>query len=267
MLTQSIVRETFGALVDDKTDAALLRSCDSLGSFLADVLGHTFGCAVHIGSTAAATVEITAAAVSIGGETPDTYPFATYTTLDDLVTAINAAGASYSATLLPQMAGQTPSTLLRPLAATVCGPTYDKRVCLWTTALYLQLSGTGETHLFLPLPVQRVSAVSENGSAVSYYATPGQTWLERRPQGSRWRTTYPGNIGVTYVPRGWGALPAALTGLLLDAFASANGLTPLEAESFGGAAYSYRRGQAAVQNWQQILAGPAVRPYAVRFHP
>lgn len=267
MLTQSIVREAFGALVDDKTDAALLRSCDALGSFLADVLGHTFGCALHIVSTAADAVEITATEVSIGGETPDVYPFATHTTLDALVAAINAAGASYSATLLPQVASQTPAILLRPMAATVCGPTYDKRVCAWTTAMYQQLSGTGETHLFLSLPLQQVNEVLEDGSPVSYYATPGKPWLQRRPQGSRWSTRYPGNISVTYVPRWWGAPPAALTGLLLEAFASANGLTPLESESFGGAAYSYRRGQAAVQNWQQILAGPAVRPYAVRFHP
>ncbi len=262
-----MVREAFGTLVEDKTDAALLRSGDVLGSFLADVLGHTFGCALHIQSTAADTVQVTDDAVSIGGETPDTYPFATYTTLADLVDAINAAGSSYSALLLPQMAGQTPSALLRPLAATVCGPTYDKRVCLWTTALYLQTSGTGETHLFLPLPLQRVVTLTENGSAVNYYAVSGKSWLERRPQGSRWSTRYPGNISVTYVPRWWGAPPAALTGLLLEAFASANGLTPLEAESFGGAAYSYRRSQAPAQHWQQILAGPAVRPYAVRFHP
>lgn len=261
-LTVAELRAEYGDALAAKSDEDLQRRLDRLTAYLEDQLGHTCGRAIYVWSTTAAAVEVTATALIVAG---DSYAFATYQTLDALVDAVNGGAGKAQALLLPQMRGDTPSTLLSMLPTTSCGGGYDKRVCLTTTAMYMRLSGNGETHLFLPLPLRSVNSVYEDGYAVSYTAEPGKSWLVRRPAGSCWRSGN-GNIAVTYTPRWWGQPPAPLGGVVLEAFAAVSGLAPFESESFGGA-YSYRRNAPPAQHWQTLLSGPAVRPYMVRFHP
>lgn len=260
-LTVAELRAEYGEALADKSDEVLQRQLDRLTAYLENQLGHTCGRAIYVWSTAAAAVEVTATALIVAG---DSYAFATYPMLNALVDAVNGAGKA-QALLLPQMRGDTPSPLLSTLTPTICGSGYDKRICLATTSMYVRLSGNGETHLFLPLPLRSVSSVYEDGFAVSYTAEPGKSWLVRQPAGSYWRSGH-GNIEVFYTPRWWGQPPAPLGGVVLEAFAAVSGLAPLESESFGGA-YSYRRNAPPAQHWQTLLSGPAVRPYMVRFHP
>lgn len=261
-LTVAELRAEYGEMLADKSDEALQRQLDRLTVYLEDQLGHTCGRAIYVWSTAAAAVEVTATALIVAG---DSYAFAAYPTLAVLVDAINGASKAYRALLLPQMRGDTPSALLSVLAATNCGAGYDKRVCLTTTAMYVRLSGNGETYLFLPLPLRSVSSVLENGCTVGCTVEPGKVWLIRQPAGSCWRSGH-GNIAVTYTPCWWGQPPASLGGVVLEAFVVASGLAPLESESFGGT-YSYRRNAPPAQHWQTLLSGPTVRPYMVRFQP
>jgi len=282
--TVAQVRELYEAALSETTDAAILRRLDFLADFLEGTLGHSFGRALLAYSTGADSVAVSSTALTIGG---DSYLFATYPTLADLVEAVNAAGEAYRLDLVTQMAGHTPSSLLQVHAAQVCGPSYANRVCLATTAFYLQATGRQEMHLFLPLPLARVVSVVENGVSLTsdgvtrlvdgYWAVPGECWITRKlcacltadwccqhPRG-HWTARYPGNVTVTYVPQHWGRIPGAVSGLVLEAFTSAAGIAPLESETFGQ--YSYRRGQAPVLNWQQVLVGPATRPYVVRYAP
>lgn len=276
-LTVDDVQLEFGDDVTDLTDAQIQTRIDRLVAQLEGMLGHTFGRAIIARSTATQTVQVTATAVIIGG---DTYLFAAYATLGALVTAVNGAGESYRMELLPQVDGSTPSTLLAVMAATTCGPNANNRAVLCISALWLRLSGDGQSHLFLPYPLGSVTTVEENAAVLAntyYWATPGESWIVRKycdclsgscqhPRG-HWSRRYPGNIEVTYVPQWWiGGPPASLQAALLEAFGSQAGVgsAGMESESFGE--YSYRRARAPVHSAQDIL-GNAARMYQRRYHP
>lgn len=274
-VTVDNVREEFGADVASQSDAQILRKLDRLAASLTEALGHGFGRALLATSTAADGVAVTATVLSIGGVD---YAFATYPTLGSLVTAVNAAGGSYSIELWPTVNANTPSTLLALKSVAACGPTYDHRQVLCMTGLWVQASGDYTSHLFLPLSLTSVSAVTEDAAALLatyYWAVPGDTWLIRKacscitnacrhPSG-RWPATYPGNLTVSYVPQNWGNFPGSLRQILLDGFATQGGLTAVQSESFGE--YSYSRGAARVDTWQDTLSGSGVRRYATRFQP
>lgn len=274
-LTIADLRAEYGEDIEDVTDAALQRQIDQMSAFLEDQLGHTFGRGLIARSLGGDVVEVTATALIIGG---DTYLFATYSTLHALVEAVNATGDTYSLELLPNVRSDTPSVLLKPHTAESCGPNYENRVILCLSALYCLLSGNGETHLFLPLNLAVVNTVVENLVTLTtsdYWALAGESWLIRKacncsgcncahPRG-RWSNSYPGNIGVSFVPRFWGRVPGALSAALLDGFSSRGGLAPYQSEDFGD--YSYKRHTAAVAGWQDTLSGSGIRKYAVKFQP
>ncbi|MCD6290039.1 MAG: hypothetical protein J7M34_05995 [Anaerolineae bacterium] len=266
-LTISEVRDELGEDVSSLTDAAIVRRLDRLSAYMEQTLGHTFGRAlVARSSDETHTVEVTDDLLIIGG---DTYPLDDYANLGVLVDAVNGAGAVYSLELLPRVHPETPTSLLKPMAVTACGGSYDRRAILDVEGLYLRVSGDGSTHLFLPLPLRSVTAVTEDGVELvegEYTTIPGECWIERHY--TTWSTRNPGNIVVIYVPELWNRVPWPVKAALLDALAAASNLTPVVAESFGGA-YSYRRAEArtASWSWQDILGGPTLRPYAVRFHP
>jgi hypothetical protein len=274
-LTVQEIRDEYGERIAEETDRALTRRLDRLSATLEDQLGHAFGRAIVVTSTAADTVQVTATSLVIGGHT---FLFATYATLAALVDAANALADTFSLAILPQMAPETPSTLLKVAGAQPCGPAYENRVVLDISALWLKLSGKRESHLFLPLPLGSVSEVIEDAvtlAATDYWAMPGELWLIRKlcscstttcrhPTG-RWPDTYPGNITVSYAPRGWNTAPGAIKSALLEAIGSSLNLTGLQGESFGD--YSWRRGTVRVDTWQELLGGSAIRPYVVRFQP
>lgn len=274
-LTVAEVRAEFGDDVAEMTDVQLQRRIDGLVSVLEDNLGHTFGRALVVSSGAADTVAVTADMVIFNGVSG--FAFADYTTLGELAAAINAAGAGYEADLLPQVSPATPSNLLGLRGDAACGPDYDDRAVLCLSALYVSCHGDGTSHLFLPLPVQSVLEVLENGTATTaFWSRAGEPWLVKRlcacpavsscrhPRG-RWSNAYPANILVTYVPQGWGRPPAALKRALLEAFEGQAAIGgALQSESFGGA-YSYSQRAGLRQGtWQDALGGAAVRAYAVR---
>ena len=278
--TVADVRASFGDDVAELTDSQILRRIDQLVATLEDSLGHTFGRALIASSGATDVLVVTADTLTIGG---DAYTFADYATLGSLAAAVNAAGEDYSLELLPQVNPSTPSAYLKTLGATTVGPDYEDRAVLCLSALWLQLSGGGTTHLFLPLPLQSVLAVTENTTALTssyYWAVAGENWLTRKccdclsdsycrhPRG-RWSNSYPGNIAVAYVPMGWGRAPRSLSTMMLEAFGLQAGVGDgnLQSESFGGA-YSYSRRQGSSQGgWQDALSGAAVRQYAIKWQP
>lgn len=273
-LTVADVRAEFGDDVADDTDSAIQRRIDQMVGLLEDKLGHTFGRALIARSTATDNVIVTTTELTIGG---DSYAFATYATLAELVAAVNAAGDSYSLELLPRMRDDTPSTYLKPLSGAVCGPAYENRVVLCATKLYARLSGKRQSHLFLPLSLSSVYALVEDGVALTnsyYWAIPGDAWLIRKACScvsscshvrGLWSNAYPGNIALGYTPQIWGRVPSALTGILLEAFSAKSGLAPFRKENFGD--YAYERATTDVASWGDILGGSEVRRYAVRFHP
>ena len=266
------IREEFGSDVAGVTDVALQRRADRLVDQLEEQLGHTFGRAFLVRSSASDTVAVTATGVLIGG---DGYAFATYPTLQDLSDAINGAGKSYAAWLRPEANPITPSSLLNTVAAGFCGPTYDKRMALCVSAMYVQLSGKRSSHVFLPLKLQSVVSVVEDGvtlATTDYSAVPGDLWLVRRAGSGcsgegKWSNRYPGNILVAYVPRLWagGTIPMALSDSILQALRSVHGLEPFESESFGE--YSYKRPTVTPLGLADILGGATVRQYACEWQP
>lgn len=276
-LSVADVRAEYGDHVAELTDAQLQRKIDRLVASLEDNLGHSFGRALAVRSTAADTVSITATECVIGG---DTYAFADYPTLHDLATAANAAGEAYSVEILPHVYASTPSALLAQRAAVVCGPDYEDRVVLCLSARYDVLDGDYTSHVFLPLPIASINSIYESGlliSATGYWYKPGDVWVIkkqcacatatvcRHPRG-RWLASYPNNIAVTWTPQWFGRVPQSLSGLLLEAFESQAGLGPMESESFGGE-YSYKRAARAVATPWETLGGGVARQYAVRFQP
>jgi len=274
------VRAAYGDDVAEMTDAQILRRLDALASELEGALGHTFGRAAIVSSAVADVLEVTAAALTIGG---DEYLFADYATLGALAAAANGAGRDYAFDLLPQVNPITPSAYLKTIAGATVGPDYENRAVLCVSALVVQLTGEGRSHLFLPLPISTVAVVNENGTnleSTAYWALAGEPWLVKKlcgcpstnscahPRG-RWTQRYPGNIAVAYAPIGWGRPPGALRSLLVDAFGLQAGVGPggLQSESFGGA-YSYSQRAGAVQGtWQDALGGATVRQYSIRFQP
>ena len=271
-LTVAEVRDECGDDVAELSDAAILRKIDRLVGFMEYNLGHTFGRALRAWSSDANhTVQVTASALVIGG---DSYAFADYATLGSLTDAVNNVGAAYRVELLPKVVPDTPSSLLKATGALVCGATYDKRQMLDLTALWLRARG-GQTHVFLPLPLRSVSAVIENGTTLTadqYYAVAGKSWLVRKACECPvvcavhvvhwgWRT-YDG-IQVTYRPTWWGQTPAAIQMALLEAFKVDLGIAPssLESERFGQYSYSNRAPEALT--YRDILGGGMLRAYAV----
>ena len=276
-LTVETLRAEFGEDIEEKTDAQLLRRLDWLTVTLEEQLGHAFGRALLLTATGAVSVAVTTTALTLtSGETATAYPFTEYQTLGILADAINASGLATTA-LLKGIAYDTPASLLQARAGVACGPTYDLRQVLTVSAWYLRLTAKRATHLFLPLPAQRIIAVTEDGTALTasgYWAATGRSWLLRRTCGCQaatcahkgvWRASYPDNVEVTYLPTHWGVIPASLSQVLLDAFSSASGLTALESETFGK--YSYRRAGAPAASWQDILSSGTIRQYAVKFQP
>lgn len=276
-LTPAEVQAEFGEDVADWSADQLQRRIDGLVNYLEEQLGHSFGRAAVVRSTSAGvTVEVSSTAITLGG---DIYELATYTTLQSLATAINGAGSAYSMEINPQTRPDTPSALLNELEATACGPDYADRVVLCLSARFERKGGAGKTHVFLDLPLASVSTVTENGTALTsgnYWAIPGSSWLVRRlcsctdlgdctHAKKPWSGRYPGNVYVSYVPQWWGRPPASLKALLLEAMGSryAIGEAGIQSESFGGA-YSYTRARGQQASWDQILAGGAIRQYAVQ---
>lgn len=274
-LTVAEVRSEFGDDVAEMSDAQIQRRIDDLAALLEDNLGHSFGRALMVFGGASDTVTVAEDMVALSG---DGFAFADFPTLGELAAAINAAGADYSADLLPTVSPATPSSLLAQRAETAVGPDYDDRAVLCLSALYVSCHGDGTSHVFLPLPVGRVVQVLENGSVTTaYWSRAGEPWLIKKACGcsgdsscsharGRWSGAYPANVLVTYVPASWsGRLPAALRRALLEAFegqAAVGGA--LQSESFGGE-YSYSQRAGLRQGtWQDALSGAAVRQYAVR---
>lgn len=274
------VQAAYGDDVAEMTDAQIQRRLDALAAELEAALGHTFGRAAIVSSTATSALEVTATGVSLGG---DSYLFADYATLGSLAAAINAAGEAYSIDLLPQINPVTPSTYLKTLAATTAGPDYEDRKVLCVSNLVFQATGDNSSTLFLPLPLSSVTVISENGEnleTTAYWAVAGEPWVTRKlcacastttcyhPRG-RWSRRYPGNIAVAFVPIGWGRAPAVLRGMVVEAFGLQAGVGDgaLQSESFGGA-YSYSRRTGSVNGtWQDALNGATVRQFAIRFMP
>lgn len=276
-LTVTEVRDEFGEQVAEKSDAALLRNIDRLAGVLEDNLGHSFGRAAVAQSTDPAhTVAVSATELTIGG---DTYAFSTFPTLGDLETAVNGAGDSYSLTLNPKVATNTPSALLKPFAAVSCGSDYTARRILDISALYILTNGMGTSHVYIPLPIANIVSIYEDATALTgtdFCALTGDTWIVRKGCGcsscscrhgfGHWSCDYPGNVAITYRPKWWLTVPAAIKTALLEAFSAQGGFSPLASESFGGS-YSYSRNQALAWSWQDILRGPLVRAYTVRMRP
>lgn len=274
-LTVTDLRAEFGDAVAADSDAVLQKRIDTVVSFLETLLGQTFGRGLIAQSTATENVEVSADHIVLGGHT---FSFVTYPTLDELIYAVNTAGHGFSLTRLPQVRADTPSTLLSLHAAHACGPTYDKRVVLCLDALYCKLTGSGNSHAFLPLPISSVSAVTENTLALTtsdYRAVPGECWLTRKTcsctsfcgchQYGVWSCAYPGNVEVTYVPNVWGQVPPIVSGQILEAYRARYDLSGLTSESFGE--YKYTRSQPKAEPWQNIIGGNGVRQYGVQFQP
>lgn len=269
LATVADVRARFGTDTDELTDAGIRADLDRMQSSLEAALGHGFGRVAWLWAMTTVQVQITATKLTIAGTD---YAFATYTTLADLALALVNAG--YYMELAPHVRPDTPSTLLRTLALSTCGPTIDKRVALTTSALYYRATG-GESHLFLPLPVASVVSVVETGTTLTssnYWTQLGQPWLIRKAcacsgddcfhNTGRWKGTYPDNVIVTYTPMWWGTPPAAAGAVLLDAFGAARGFTLMQSEDF--LSYSYTRSIPEALRWEQIVAGAGLRPYQVR---
>ena len=99
----------FGEDVAGWTADQLQRRIDGLANFLEGQLGHSFGRAAVVRSTSAGvTVEVSSAAVTIGG---DIYELAAYTTLQALAAAVNGAGKAYGMEVNPQVQPDTPITV------------------------------------------------------------------------------------------------------------------------------------------------------------
>lgn len=274
-LSVADVRTEFGDDVAEMTDAQIQRRIDRLAASLEETLGHTFGRAMVARSTASHTVQVTATALIFNATS---YLFADNPTLWDLCQSVEAAGQAYSLEILPQIDPATPSTLLKTMGPAVCGPNLENRAVLCISAMYVKLTGSGNSHAFLPLPLTAVASITENGltlTASDYWAVPGELWLTRKlcgcatngcrhPHG-RWSNAYPGNLAVTYVPRFWGRVPQVLTGPMLDAFKLEAGFGLLESESFGE--YSYRKAAKTMTTPWEALSGGQTRMYSVSFHP
>lgn len=276
-LTVEDVRAEFGEDVSSLSDAQIQRKIDRLTAIAEGLLGHTFGRGVVARSTAADTVAVSAAELTIGGTS---YTFAAYPLLFQLVAAVNGAGGTYRLEILPQVNPNTPSALLSVRGAAVCGPSFENRIVLCLQALWVQVNGKGTSHVFLPLPLASVNSVYENTIAVSsvwWWATSGSTWIIKRACGctgtslchhprGKWSPSYPGNIEVTYVPLWWGTVPSAIVAALLDAFEAQAGLGAIQSESFGEYSYSRALRSTATAPIEQVLSG-ALRPFQVQFQP
>lgn len=284
-LTVTQVRNQYGEDVADWTDAQIQFYIDQMASELEDQLGHTFGRAVVVNSTDPThTVEVTALALIVGG---DTYDFATYPTLGTLVASANAAIAAYELELLPQISPSTPSDLLFVVGANGCGPDPEDRVVLCIEDLWVQVNG-GSSKVFLPLPIYSVTGVTENGTALTsayMWAIAGQTWITRKccsctnvgecihPVG-RWSGRYPANIEVTYRPIAWLHPPASLKQAIAMAFGMRwnVGDENIKSESFGGA-YSYTKGSgsgsssSAASSWVDVIGGATIRRWSIQYQP
>ena len=258
-ITVAELRDEFGDDVAEMSDAAIARIVDRLTSYLEGQLGHTFGRAIIV-STAPSddTVEVTASKLRVG--TVD-FPFADYATLWQLVEAVRTATA-YQVQLLPQIPPSTPSSLLSVLASTPCGPGYADRQVLMLSAMWTQIPNRRQIVLFLPLPIVQVEQVVEGSTILDstmYSWTAGDSWIIC-PRVSSCCLQF----AVTFVPSWWGS-PQLLAFAVADAFTDAQGLSPLDSESFGSG-YSYRRATSQ-GGWMGSLGGAAVRPYAVRLRP
>ena len=252
LATVADVRARFGTDTDELTDAGIRADLDRMQSSLEAALGHGFGRVAWLWAMTTVQVQITATKLTIAGTD---YAFATYTTLADLALALVNAG--YYMELAPHVRPDTPSTLLRTLALSTCGPTIDKRVALTTSALYYRATG-GESHLFLPLPVASVVSVVETGTTLTssnYWTQLGQPWLIRKACACSGDDCFH-NTGR------WNNPPAAAGAVLLDAFGAARGFTLMQSENF--LSYSYTRSIPEALRWEQIVAGAGLRPYQVR---
>lgn len=268
-VTVADVRSRFGDDADELSDVAIRQDLDRMQVAMESALGHGFGRVAWLWSTSTVQVQVTSEKLTIAATD---YTFATYTTLGALALALVSAG--YYMELAPHVRPDTPASLLRTLALTTCGPTADKRVALTSSGLYVRKTG-GESHLFLPLPVQSVTSVVESGTTLAsttYWTQFGQPWLIRKACAcsgddcthyrGRWKATYPDNVIVTYVPQWWNQPPSIVASVLLDAFGMARGMNPVSSESF--LSYSYSRGAPETRNWEQIVSGASLRPYQVR---
>lgn len=274
-LTVAQVRAEYGDEVSADTDEKIQRRIDQMAAYAEDQLGHTFGRALIVSSTAASLCTVTASELTLGGTS---YTFADYPTLYELAAAVNDDGAAYQVERLPHVRSDTPSTLLKARAASACGPNYADRVVLCLSAMYHVGSGRCRTRHFLPLNVAEIVSITENALALTesdYYWGPGESWLIKKACGclitccghppGYWSGAAPHNIAVTFVPEHWGHVPAVVSSLLLQAYEARGGLAPYSSEQFGD--YSYRRKTAPAETWQNVLGSGALRPYAVKFMP
>ncbi len=270
-VTIADARAQYGDLLADRTDDALQRLLDRFAAIMEDGLGHTFGRALIARSTDPThTVEIAADRLTIGG---DAYPFDDYPTLYALSAAANGAGQAYALDLLPQISSDTPSTSLVAVPARACGGGYAARQALDVAHLFHRAAARATSTIFLPLPIQTVSQVVENGAILdssAYWATPGDLTLIRKACAcaqmsgcshdyGRWRGD---TVTVLYTPRHWRNPPAICASAILEALGASLGLGALESESFGP--HSYRRKLPDPVAWQHALSDAGLRPYAAR---
>jgi hypothetical protein len=270
-VTVAEARARYGDDIEDITDADLRRELDNMTAALEDMLGHGFGRAAIISSTAADNVEVTAAALIVGG---DTYTLADYDTLLELEVAVNAGGGDYQMELLGGVRPDMPTSFLRVLAATPCGPTYDLRQILSVSHTYHKATG-GESHIFLPLPLYSVNSVTETGTVLAttaYWAPVGKPYVIKKycscvsdecqhPRG-RWKQTYPDNVIIIYRPVYWLRIPASFAAAVLHAFGIARDIGGYTSESF--LSYSYSRKGQGEMTWQQAFSMAGLERYQVK---
>jgi hypothetical protein len=270
-VTVTEARARYGEDIEDVADADLRRELDQITAAIEDLLGHAFGRAAIVSSTAAETVEVTAVALIIG---VDTYTLADYDTLLELEVDVNATAGDHEMELLAGVNPSMPTSFLRVMAAATCGPTYDLRQVLSVSHSYYQTTG-GESHVFLPLALYSVNSIAESGTVLAstnYWAQVGKPYVIKKycecsgtgcehPIG-RWKATYPGNMIVIYRPVYWLRIPGSLQAAVMNAFGIARDLGGFTGEKF--LSYSYTRSGQPSMTWQQSLSLLGLDKYQVK---
>jgi len=270
-VTVAEARSRYGDDIEDITNADLRRELDNMTAAMEDLLGHTFGRAAIMQSSAADTVEVTALALIVGG---DTYTLTDYDTLLELEIAVNAGGGDYQMELLAGVRLDMPTSFLREFTATACGPTYDLRQVLSISHTYYKATG-GESHVFLPLPLYSVNSITESGTVLAttaYWAQVGKSYVIKKyctcvddacqhPRG-RWKQTYPDNLIIIYRPVYWLNIPASLQAAVLQAYGISRDVGGYTSEKFLSYSYS-RQGQPAM-TVSQALTQSGIERYQVK---
>ena len=158
------------------------------------IFGHSFNRAVRIYHTkghaaTGCTVAVTTTEITIviaGGVDAGTHHFlfATYTTLADIVAAINDADISVTATLLGGFAGWMPGQPSENLSLRSATSIYgiDLWAILCLSHLDICFDGQGEPNLYLPVRARSVTSVVVSGTALTsgtHYALKDYSYIQR----------------------------------------------------------------------------------------